>query len=159
MRVRGNKIMQGEMRDKTQFEQKKRMRDLEDYIDKLKKKNKKLKAEFKVSKKSNSHSTKGDIRNANNWTGEEANLSNKITEFCKDYPFPRYKFLKDGWQTYDPERDKSFCCFFGKNMANTYKNIRIVTTGMQFEDEWDRIYVPALGLKYTHMRCNLGSNI
>jgi hypothetical protein len=72
------------------------MRDLGDYINKLKEKNKKLKAELKASKKSNSHSTKGHIQNANNWTGEEANLANKVTEFCKDYPFPCYKFLKDG---------------------------------------------------------------
>jgi hypothetical protein len=40
-----------------------------------------------------------------------------------------------------------------------YKNMRIVTMGMQFEDEWDRIFVPTIDLKYTHMRCNLGSNI
>jgi hypothetical protein len=44
-------------------------------------------------------------------------------------------------------------------MANTYKNMRIVMTGMQFEDEWDRIHVAMIGLKYTNMRCNLGSNI
>jgi hypothetical protein len=39
------------------------------------------------------------------------------------------------------------------------KNMRIVTMGSMFEDEWDRIYVPMIGLKYTHMRCNLGSSI
>ncbi len=72
------------------------MRDLEDYIDKLKEKNKKLKAELKASKKSNSHSTKRHIWNGNNWKGEEANLADKITEFFKDYLFPCY-FLKDGW--------------------------------------------------------------
>jgi hypothetical protein len=38
-----------------------RMQDLEDYTGKLKEKNKKLKAELKASKKSNSCSTKGDI--------------------------------------------------------------------------------------------------
>jgi hypothetical protein len=135
------------------------MQDLEDYTNELKEKNKKLRAELKASKKSNSHSTKGDFWNANNWTGEEANLANKITEFCKDYLFPHYKFLKDGWQTYNPENDKSFCYFVGKNTANMYKNVRIVTTGMQFEDEWDRIYVPTIGLKYTHMWCNSGSDI
>ncbi len=44
-------------------------------------------------------------------------------------------------------------------MANTYNNIRIATTGSTFEDEWDRIYGPMISLKYTHMRCNLESNI
>ena len=64
------------------------MRDVEDHINELKEKNKKLRAELKASKKSNSHSIEGHIRNANDWTGEEANLANKITEFCKDYLFP-----------------------------------------------------------------------
>ncbi len=36
--------------------------------------------------------------------------------------------------------------------------MRIATTGLTFEDEWDRIYVP-IGLKHTHMRCNSGSDI
>ncbi len=86
-------------------------------------------------------------------------MADKITEFCKDYLFPHYKFLKDGWQAYDPENNKSFCYFVGKNMANTYKNMRKVMMGTQFEDEWDKIYVPTIGLKYTHIRCNLGSDI
>jgi hypothetical protein len=73
----------------------------------------------------------------------EANLAYKVMEFCKDFQFPRYKSLKDGWKSYELENDKSFVCyFFGKNMANTYKNMRIATTGLMFEDEWDRIYVP-----------------
>jgi hypothetical protein len=76
-------------------------------------------------KKSNSKSTKGDIWNANDWTGEEANLADN----------PRYKFLKDGWKSYKPENDKSFSYFVRKNMANTYKNMRIATTGSTFEDE------------------------
>jgi hypothetical protein len=102
---------------------------------------------------------KGDIRNANDWTGEEANLADKVMEFCKDFLFPHYKFLKDVWKSYKPEKNKSFCCFFGKNMANTYKKMRIATTGSTFEDEWDKIYVSTIGLKYTHMRCNFGSDI
>jgi hypothetical protein len=39
----------------------KRMRELEDKLYKLEENNKKLKAELKASKKSNSKSTKGDI--------------------------------------------------------------------------------------------------
>ncbi len=86
-------------------------------------------------------------------------MADKITEFCKDFLFPCYKFLKNGWKTFNQENKKSFSFFVGKNMAKTYMNMRIATTGTQFEDEWDRIYVPTIGLKYTHMRCNLGSDI
>jgi hypothetical protein len=135
------------------------MRELKDKLYKLEENNKKLKAELKVLKKSNSRSTKGDIQNTNDWTGEEANLTDKVTEFCKNFLFPCYKFLKDGWKSYKPENDKSLCYFVGKNMANTYKNMRIATMGSTFEDEWDRMYVPKIGLIYTHMKCNLESNI
>ncbi len=135
------------------------MQELEDKFFKLEENNKKLNAELKASKKSNSKSPKGDIWNANDWTGEEANLADKVMEFCKDFLFPHYKFLKDGWKSYEPENNKSFYYFVGKNMANTYKNMRIAMAGSTFEDEWERIYVPTIGLKYTHMRCNLGSNI
>jgi hypothetical protein len=111
------------------------MRELEDKLDKLEEKDKKLKAKLKASKKTNSKSMKGDIWNANDWTGEGANLADKVIEFCKDFMFPRYKFLKDGWKSYEPENNKSFCYFVGKNITNTYKNMRIAATGLTFEDE------------------------
>ncbi len=59
------------------------MRDLEDYINELKEKNKKLKAELKVSKKSKSRSMKGDICNANNWTGEEVTWPIRSLNFAR----------------------------------------------------------------------------
>ena len=135
------------------------MRELEDKLDKLEEKDNKLKAKLKASKKTNSKSMKGDNWNTNDWTGEEANLADKVMEFCKDFLFPCYRFLKGGWKSYEPENNKSFCYFVGKNMANTYKNMIIAMTSLTFEEKWDRIYVPTIGLKYTHMRCNLGSNI
>jgi hypothetical protein len=124
-----------ERQDKGRTE--KRMRELEDKLYKLEleENNKKMKAELKASKKSNSKSTNGDIWNANEWTGEEANLADKVMESCKDFLFPCYKFLKDGWKSYEPENNKSFCYFVGKNMVNTYKNMRIAMTGSTFEDE------------------------
>jgi hypothetical protein len=27
--------------------------------------------------------------------------------------------------------------------------------GREFEDQWERMYVPVIGLKYQNMRCNL----
>jgi hypothetical protein len=57
------------------------MRELEDKLYELEENNKKLKAELKTSKKSNSKSTKGDIRNANDWKGKEAKLADKVMEF------------------------------------------------------------------------------
>jgi hypothetical protein len=63
------------------------------------------------------------------------NLANKINDFNRDVMFPRYKFLKEGWQDYKPSKEKSLSYFFGQKMADTYQNMRILTSGREFEDQ------------------------
>ena len=41
--------------------------------------------------------TKRQVRIDYAWDGEDANLSDKVSNWVKVYLFPRYKFLKDGW--------------------------------------------------------------
>ena len=137
----------------------KRIRDLEEKVIEMEETNRKLRAEIQMVKKTTNRSTKTAIRNDNAWTCEEGNLADKVTAFCKEYLFPRYKFLKEGWMDYDPENESSFCFFVGNKMTEMYANMRIRTIGAQFESEWDRVYVPTIALKYTHMRCNLGNDI
>jgi hypothetical protein len=85
----------------------KRIRDLEDDVKELGAVNKRLKEELKNYKKKVCPSSKGDIRNSNGWTGDEAILADKVTKFSRDYMFPCYKFLNEGWQDYDPMNEKS----------------------------------------------------
>ncbi len=139
----------------------KRIRDLEDDVKELEAVSKRLKEELKNYKKKVCHSSKGDIkdRDSNGWTGNEAILADKVTEFSRDYMFPRYKFLKEGWQDYDPTNKKSLSHFVGRKMADTYRSMRIPTIGREFEDQWERVYVPVIGLKFQNMRCNLENDI
>jgi hypothetical protein len=95
--------------------------DLEDDVKELEAENKRLKEDLKNLKKRVSCSSKGDIRNYNGWTGDEAILANKITKFSIDYMFPHYKFLKEGLQDYDPRIQKSLSYFGGRKMADTYR--------------------------------------
>jgi hypothetical protein len=44
-------------------------------------------------------------------------------------------------------------------MADTYQNMRILTSGREFEDQWKRVYVPVIEKKYQNMRNNIGNNI
>jgi hypothetical protein len=90
-----------------QMRAEKRIRDLEDYIKELEAVNKRLKEELKNHKKKVRCSSKGDIRDSNGWTSDEAILADKVTKFSRDYMFPRYKFLKEGWQYYNPTNKKS----------------------------------------------------
>ncbi len=55
--------------------------------------------------------------------------------------FPRYKFLKEGWQDYKPSNKKSLSYFVGQKMADRYQNMRILTSGREFKDQWERVYV------------------
>ena len=47
--------------------------------------------------------TKRQLRIDYDWDGENANLSDKVSNWVKTYLFPRYKFLKDGWMAYDDQ--------------------------------------------------------
>ncbi len=107
----------------------KRVCDLEDEVKILEAENKRLKEELKNLKRRVSCSSKGDIRNFNGWTGNEAILANKVTRFSRDYMFSCYKFLKEGWQDYNPMNKKSLSYFVGRKMAETYRSMRIPTIG------------------------------
>ncbi len=126
----------------------KRIRDLEDDVKELEAMNKRLKEELKKIKNKVRCSSKGDIRDSNGWTGDEAILANKVTEFSRDYMFPHYKVLKEGWQYYNPTNKKSLSYFVGRKMADTYRSMRIPTIGREFEDQWERVYGLVIGLKY-----------
>ncbi len=76
----------------------KRMRDLEDDVKELEAVNKRLKEELKNYKKKVRCSSKGDIRDSNGWMGNEDILADRVTKFSREYMFPCYKFLKEGWQ-------------------------------------------------------------
>jgi hypothetical protein len=119
----------------------KRVHDLEDDVKELEVVNKRLKEELKKSKKRVSCSSKGDIRNSNGWMGNEAILADKVTMFSC------YKILKERWQDYNPRNKKSLSYFVGRKMADTYRCMRIPTIGREFEDQWERVYVPVIGLK------------
>jgi hypothetical protein len=113
----------------------KRVCDLEYDLRQLEAENKQLKVELKCSKKKYRCSSKEDIRTCNEWTFDKANLANKINNFIRDVMFLHYKFLKEGWQDYKPINEKSLSYIVGQKMADTYQNMRILTSGRKFEDQ------------------------
>ncbi len=60
--------------------------------------------------KTHARQTKRQIRIDNNWDGEEANFADLDSSFVKEFLFPHYKFLKEGWMEYDnrPENLSTF---------------------------------------------------
>ena len=126
---------------------KRKDRELDELVDE----NRRLKSELRKALSSNSRGTKGDIRKDNDWNGEEVNLSDRISMFCRDYLFPRFKFLSDDWQKYDAENENSLSYFVGKKMKMNSVNT--------YEDLWERVFVPTIRLKYQTLRCNLNNAI
>ncbi len=126
---------------------KRKDRELDELVDE----NKRLKLELRKALSSNSRGTKGDMRKDNDWNGEEVNLSDRVSLFCRDYLFPRFKFLSDDWQKYDAENENNLSYFVGKRMKmnsmNTYKDL------------WERVFVPTIRLKYQTLCCNLNNAI
>jgi hypothetical protein len=123
----------------------------EQELDELVDENKRLKSELRKALSSNSRGTQGDIRKDYGWNGEEVNLSDRVSLFCRDYLFPRFKFLSDDWQKYDAENENSLSYFVGKRMKMNSMN--------RYEDLWERVFVPTIRLKYQTIRCNLNNAI
>jgi hypothetical protein len=148
------------MRDKSKCVQKKRVRDLEYDLRQLEAEDKQLKVELRCSKKKYRCLGKEDIRTYDECTFDGANLANTINNFSRDVMFLHYKFLKEGWQDYKPSNKKSLSYFVGQKMADTNRNMRISTSGRrEFEDQWERVYVPVIKEKYQNTRNNVGNNI
>ncbi len=137
----------------------KKVHDLEYDLRQLGAKNKQLKEELNCSKKKFRHLRKDNIGTYNEWTFNKANLANKINNFSRDVMFRRYKFLKEGWQDYNPSNEKSLLFYVGQMMADTYQNMRILTLEREFKDQWDRVYVSVIKKKYQNMRNNVGNGI
>jgi hypothetical protein len=64
---------------------------------------KRLKMELRLSK-SHARQTKHQIRIDYDWDGKEANFSDLVLSFVKEYLFLHLKFWKDGWMEYDKGR-------------------------------------------------------
>ena len=113
--------------------------------------NKRLKSELRKALMSNSRGTKGDIRKDNDWSCEEVKLLDRVSLFCRDYLFLRFKFLNDDWQKYDAENENSLSYLVGAKMKMNRMN--------RYEDLWERVFVPTIRLKYQTVCCNLNNVI
>ncbi len=106
-----------------------------------------------------SRTTKLDLQSSYNWSAAKATLASRITEFCKDYFFPKYKFLDENWQVCDLDNKNSLSSCVSTEVKDQNPHMRIVKTGAKFEDQWERIYVPVIRSKYQMIRCNLNNDI
>jgi hypothetical protein len=73
-----------------------------------------------------------------------------VLRFVKDYLFPYFKFLKNGWMEYDKGQD-SFSTFIQGKVQ--------ISEGAEYKDQWERVIFPTIQAKYDTIRCNLNNKI
>ncbi len=110
---------------------------------------KRLKMDLRLSK-SHARQTKCQIRIDYGWDGKEANFADSVLSFVKEYLFPHYKFLKDGWMEYDNGQEIFSTCVQGK--VN-------ISEKAEYKDQWERVICPTIQAKYVIIRCNLNNEI
>ena len=101
-------------------------------------------------KKSLFWQTKRQIRIDYDWGGEEASKSDKVSEWVKEYLFPGYKFLKEGWMEYS-DKNESLLSFVQRKMKMEQVD--------NFRGLWERVICPTIQMKYVTIRCNLNNEV
>ena len=115
----------------------------------LERENKRLEMELRILK-SNDRKTKRQLRIDYDWNGEEANLSDKVSNWVKTYLFARYKFLKVGWMEYKTNKD---------SLPSLVQRKMNMTDVDDFKGMWERVIRPTMQQKYVTVRCNLNNEI
>ncbi len=80
--------------------------------------------------------TKKQVQMEQHWTGEETNYANIITKFCNMFLFPRYKYLKEGWHEYDPNRSDSLLPLVKQKVA--------IPERADNKGLWKRVVIPTI---------------
>ena len=111
---------------------------------------KSLQREISVLKSSSERKTKKQLRIDYDWDGENANLSDKVSNWVKTCLFPRYKFLNDGWMAYD-KKGESLSSFVQRKMNMDNED--------NYQDLWERVISPTIQQKYVTIRCNLNNDV
>ncbi len=100
--------------------------------------------------KSHARQTKRQIRIDYDMDGDEANFADSVLSFVKEYLFPRYKILKDGWMEYNSGPESLLLFVQGKVK---------IPEGVDYKDQWERVICPTIHTKYLTITCNLNNEI
>ena len=92
--------------------------------------------------------SKKELRQSYEWNEDDISFSDVVISFCKEFLFPRYKFLGKRWTELNPQRD-SFSSMVMRNL--------VIPRGMEYDDAWHRIITPMIAKKYADMRCNINN--
>jgi hypothetical protein len=93
--------------------------------------------------------SKKELQQSYEWNENDVSFSDVVISFCKEFLFPRYKFLGKRWTELNQQRDDSFLSMVMRNL--------VIPRGMEYDDAWHRIITPMIAKKYADMRCNINN--
>jgi hypothetical protein len=104
-----------------------------------------------MTMKTESRNSKKTVQEDYHWSGEEINFAESVNNFCRSMLFPRYKFLKEGWQAFLPEKRDSLYSLCMRHLR--------IPEGAEEADLWDRVIVPSIKMKYINIKGNMNNDI
>jgi len=122
--------------------------ELENLVERLEDEVQDLRAQLAMSQ-GKKHSKK-ELRELYGWNDQDILFSNTVMTFCKEFLFPRIKFLGKGWSENNPSNKKSFSEVVRRHLP--------MQRGMTFDGTWNRIIAPTIAKKYTDIRCNINGD-
>ena len=84
-------------------------------------------------------------------SGEEINVADSVNTFVGAFLFPRYKFLKDGWQNYRPDKNDSLSSMCLRKLS--------LPEGSEADDVWERVIVLTIQMKYINIKGNMNNDL
>ena len=103
------------------------------------------------SLRNKSRPNKKDLRESMKWSGEEINFADSVNTFVREFLFPRYKFLRVGWQKYEPDKRSSLSAMCLRKLS--------IPEGSDTEDIWERVIVPSIQMKYVNIKGNMNNDL
>ncbi len=65
--------------------------------------------------------------------------------------FPWYKFLREGWQNYEPDKKNSLSLMCLRKLS--------LPEGSNKTDIWERVIVPSIQMKYINIKGNMNNDL
>ena len=111
---------------------------------------KKLQTELNLMK-SKSKPNKKTLQESMRWSSEEINFANSVNTFVQVFLFPWYKFLREGWQNYQPDKKNSLSLMCLHRL--------LLPEGSDTDDIWERVIVPSIQMKYINIKGNMNNDL
>ena len=92
------------------------------------------------------------VRMDHDWDAAETLFADIVSEYVKVYLFPWYKFLKPGWDEYQPDTEDSLSSLVERCLSDRQPK-------SDKKEMWERVTAVTIRLKYSTMKCNLNNVI